>query len=578
MTTSPIVSFGSNELTIRDDTSFSLFAGVLQSFSDFDDISQGTSVTKPYATYEPDYWLLDGNYKFMPATNIHVGIMGNTLSTSPNGDFAALIDITIDFSVVHSTSGLSFLFSYSGDWMDTITVAFYNNSFALIRSDVYNPTGTTFSTNQAISNFRRIHILLNSTNKVSRYPRISRIDFDTLTRFTGADIKAARVVEEINPLSVELPINTLELTLFSSVGAFSIVNPTGVYASLQYKEPLDVHEDMNGEMIYIGRFYLDKWESLSENEATFEASDAIGLLDKPIFYGGWWFGSYVPSSILSEDLIEKIMGVAGISYELDASLEGIQVTGLMHVQTCREALQMVAFDIGAYITCARSNVVQIRPLELASGLTVYDYNLTSAEKGIASPLTLKPLITGVEISEYSYIENPVSDIEFFNQSLAVGDHLIIPNFIVVDLLIDGSTATFTFDADYSNTPIFVAVVTGVGTVILTATSELKETAKVKGIYNLSLPANTPPNILTIDSATLIMAADSTTITQRVYDYYQQRYLQKTKLFASFISPGDSVLVNVQSSRQLKGIVEKMSTDLAGGYISDVEITGVIVPL
>lgn len=576
--TSCIVSFGSNALAIGADASIAEINGDLQPFADLDALELGTVAAKPYATYEPNYWLLDGNFKFTPDANARGGWVSTVMSGSTGGfDIASpFAELQIDFDDVHSTDGIYLTFSNTGDYADTVRIVFYNAALATILDATYNPTGETFFTNQAIADFKRILISIRSTNRAQRYARLMQIDFDTVTEFSGADIKAARVVEEINPLSLELPINTLELDLFSTDGDFSIVAPAGFYASLQYKEPLDIHEEINGSVIYIGRFYLDAWESLSENEARFEASDAMGLMDGSTYYGIFRIGPHSPDYILSEDLIDEIMGVAGIGYEIDPSLEGVEVTGLIRVSTCREALQQVMISLGAYATCSRSNVVQIKPFELAADLAVYDHALTSAEKGIVSPITLRPLITGVELSEHNFAYRAIPDTEIFNETLAVGTHIITPDIVAIDLDITGSTATWAWDFDYSYTPVLVAVVTVAGIVKVTAQSELADISKVIGEYNLSLPAGTPSNIIKIEDATLVSVSIVNTVAQRVYDYFAQRYLQKTKLFGSLLAPGDSVLVDVQSSRQLKGIVERMETDLSGGYVSNVEIVGVVI--
>jgi hypothetical protein len=65
------------------------------------------------------------------------------------------------------------------------------------------------------------------------------------------------------------------------------------------------------------------------------------------------------------------------------------------------------------------------------------------------------------------------------------------------------------------------------------------------------------------------------IVASLYSYFNQRYIQQTKLFASLIAPGDSVLIDTQSSKQIKGIAEKITTDLTGGFISNLEIVGVV---
>lgn len=573
--TSCAITFGRNAIAIKDDI-VSITATDIQSFSDLDDLGMVVAFNqKPYATYEQDYWLLDGNYKFMPTTP-HVGYMSASL-TDENGDVVGSPPtLTIIFNSVHSTDNLILRFAqYTNDYASGITVAYYNSVDALIRTDNYSPMSTYFATGQAVANFKKIIITFTATVNLYRYFRLTGIDFDEAVLFSGTEVKAANVVEEINPLSTEISINTLDLTLFSADGDFSIVAPSGFYANLQFKEPLDVYEQINDDVIYIGRFYLDTWESRTENEATFEASDAIGLLDKPIFYGGFFVEFEAGDPISMEDLIERIMSITGLDYTLDPSLAAVELEGVLNVSSCREALQQVAFAAGAYITCARSNAIRILPIELASGLVAYDHTLTQTEKGIASPLTLKPLVTGVEISEHSFLSRDIPDTEFFNQTLAVGTHFIIPTFFPYDLDTTGTTATFTFDADYNNTPIFVAVVTVTGVLKLVAVTELGDTLKVISEYNGSLPVGTPQNVLVINDATLVTPANSAAVVSRVYDYHQQRYLQKTKLFASLVAPGDSVLINTQSGEQIKGIIEKINTDLARGYVSNVEIVGVI---
>lgn len=583
-TTSPLIEFGSNALSIRDDATFSLYAGALQSFSSLNDLKNDTVATKPYATFEPDYWLLDGNYKFAPATNAQAGLIGSALSDSPNGNFGTVIDVQIDFSVIHSTTGgLSFIFSqYTGDWLDSLTIKYYNNSYTLIREDTYTPSGVAFSTNQAVSNFRRIHITLNSTNKAYRFPRISRLDFDTITRFTGVEIKEARIVEQINPLSVELPSNTLAFTLHSDVAAFNIINPTGVYASLQYKQPLDVYEDINHSMVYMGRFYLDTWESLSKSEAQFKAFDAIGLLDTIPFDGMFGIHTIATSGGIT-GAIDDLFTFIDISYELDASFGGnIYTREWINKCSCREALQQIAIDIGAFVTCARSNKIKILPFELASGLIAYDHTLTNASKGMESPVTLRPLVTGVEITSHRYSANDETGYQsLFKGTLAAGNHRFYFGYDVPvwdTFVLSGATNTSSGEWRGTYIDINVAIA---GTVEITGT-KYKDFQKVYGVYNGSLPANTQSNIVQITNATLLTSfvqsgyLHASDAAQRIYNYYQQRYLQKTKLFASLIVPGDSVLIDSQGGR-IGGIVEKMTTDLARGFVSDVEIVGVVVP-
>jgi len=596
MTTSPIIIFDvANALTIKADAMFS--CPDLQSFSDLDDLYLGVPVVNPYATYESDFWLLDGSMKFMPALP-HVGLMSASMSDSGDS-FSFAPVLTITFGSVHSTDGLIFHFSqYTNDYASYLTVNFYDASNVLITSDDYNPTGSTFSTELTVSNFKKIIISFNETNKPYRYVRLTGIDFDALTSFSGTDIKEAQVVEQINPLAIELPINTLDVTLFSVDGDFSIVDPAGVYANFQYKEPLDVYENIDNEIIYIGRFYLDTWKSTSANLATFKAIDAVGLLDGLQYVGGFWTSNDgAPFDVAVEDLLANLFSNTNVDYDLDAALTGTMIEGSLPVGSIREALQQIAFAIGAYVTCARSNIIQIKPTVLASDLVVFDYTLTAADKGMESPVKLRPLITGIELKTHIYkVKYRNADtgdpVQFLSRAFVAGDHSIIFDELQYNLYITGGTiedpvvgdvpAVFsvnpgkTFLNGYVN---YIGInVASPGTVTLESEGTLEDNSTITAVYDGGLGADVPLNILSINDATLVHVDNAGTIAQLVFDYYAQRYLLETTLYAPASQVGDSVLVATQGGRQIAGIIESMSSDLAGGFRAKTKIIGVVVPL
>lgn len=576
-TTSCIISFGSNAIAIKEDGTFTTTS--LNAIGNLDDLQNNTTALKPFATYEPDFWLLDGNYKFTPATNIHAGYISAAMSPSnPASDFTVAPKIEINFSELHSTEEITLKFSeLTGDWSDRIYIGFFNGG-STISAAFYTPTSAEFVLPISASNFNKIEIFFYSQNKAYRYARLSEIQFDEFVKFSGSDIKAASLVEQISPLSTELPINTIDFTLYSNAGDFNIAAPSGLYANLQDKEPIDVHESINGEIVYIGRFYLDSWESISDKLALFRASDAMAILESISFLGG----RYKSPTVYSEDLIAEIFENTGIDYDFDASLNGIVVNGLIpYLTNCREALQQTLFYIGAYATCARSNLVRILPMPTIGS---NDYELTSANKSINSPLTLRKMVTGVEVKQLSWNVNKVSQAELYNESLTNGTYVIPLADNILDAVsgFDAHTGTGTYSVTLNRGFYCEVTVTSPGTVILKRYSSYNPIGSIVGVYNPSLPAAAKENIIVINDALLInanppaSAISASTIAQRVYDYYQRRYVQKTKLFASLMQVGNCVLVNLTSPSQMIGIVEKMTTDLAGGFVSNVEIVGELV--
>jgi hypothetical protein len=83
------------------------------------------------------------------------------------------------------------------------------------------------------------------------------------------------------------------------------------------------------------------------------------------------------------------------------------------------------------------------------------------------------------------------------------------------------------------------------------------------------------NIVKID-CTLANDDNVDEIAQRVYDYFQMRYLKNVKLYAANIAPGDSVLVDTLYDSQIGGVFEKITFDLSRGFTSKVEIRGDII--
>jgi hypothetical protein len=291
----------------------------------------------------------------------------------------------------------------------------------------------------------------------------------------------------------------------------------------------------------------------------------IGVLDTIPYMGGIWLTATTVGA-----LILAMFDAISTPYDLDPELDSVEIKGWIPVCSYREALQQIAFAAGAYVTCSRSGIVRIYKTVLASELSSYDVAITKADKGSEQSLTLKTLVTGVEITAHNYVSNSTSA-ELYNGTLAAGVHTITFNAPIHNLSITGGTIT-TSAANYAILNVAVG-----GTVVLTGQG-YTDTAQVHGVYNGTLDSTVKPNILSVTDATLVNRDNMTAVAQRVYDYYQQRYTQKVKLYKSTAQVGYSAIVDTLYNRQMAGIVEKMAVDLTGGYVMQAEITGGVVPL
>lgn len=709
--TFPIIRFGEKESDYKKSGAvITILHGGQQTGTALDDISNNVLDLLPYATFEPNFWLLNGNYKFKPLSTIHVGWMSTAMSGSDGVFSGSVPSLRIVLNAACSISEFAFHFSeLSGDYANDITVRLYDSSNTLISTNDYAPTSTVFVISGAITDLKKIEIDINATNNPYRYARVTAIDLGEIVTFTGAEIRAAKLSEKINPISVELPINALDFSLYSASGDFSIVEPAGIFEKLQNGASVDVYESVDSIKTHMGRFYIEKWESESENVATFNALDLIGKLDTE-------FRDMLVQYILNGELsIYFLMNYAinqalGTDFprEIPTELGSINAFGWLEGGiSYREYLTRLAFVGGAYITCSRSRGIQIKMMEspnniietkvdeldpsitwvgswddflppaaylgtlramLTSGtypdsyftftftgigfilgialaatghhdfarfyvsidgaepikveyaaelpavytewkssqlskgshtvvvygwcfgdeadgnaavafdyittldsvvLEEYDYTLTRAEKGIRSPVEQRPLVTGVEVTAHNYIYDGLGLVKIYQADLPIGTHFITFDKPYYDYSVTGGAA-----GDNGTDWINVTVITA-GTVTIQAKAYL-DSKTVYSVYNQSLPAGTPENIIRITDVSLVTPSNGEEIATRIYNYYQQRFIQKTKLFASPVAVGDSVLIDTQSSKQIAGFVEKMTTDLSGGMVENIEITGIVI--
>jgi hypothetical protein len=562
--TSCTISFGRNAIAIRDDATFA--CSDIEGFVDLTDLEIGR-FAEGYATYEPNFWLLDGNYKFRPVADPHVGLMSLSMSDA-SGVFAVPPLLTITFGDEHSTDGISLRFSeFTGDWATDIDVTFYDASDVEIDSYNYTPTDATFSTGQAVADFKKIEIEFNETNKAYRHLRLSSIAFDTLTEFTGAQIKSARVVEQVSPLSLELPVNTLDFTLHSSEGDFSIVDPSGDYENLQDREPMDVHARLGAATIYMGRYYLDDWKNPTDNEAVFKCVDIIGVLDGIPYLGGLWQPG---EGYNFSDAVDAILAPLGVPYVISGNITDNEVNGWIPRGSVREALQLLTFTKNGMIVCARRNYIDFQFLQLIDVGSSYDYAITAAEKGAKQSLTLKPLVTGVEVTSREWFTDPVSK-ELYNAEFEAGDTQIL-----FDNPVDDTTLSLSDGTLVEVGRNYAIVNRGTAGNITIDGQEFIANKKIGSEYNV-VDSSVKSNIISFEDVTTIWyQAFADSRANRLLDYFNARYFQEMRLYAPLVEIGQRVLVDTIRGAQVRLIVEKMTIDLAGGFICDVEAAGVVV--
>jgi len=287
MNTSTRVEFGLYDVTARSDS-----APVTEDAKDFCNLSKDLLLESvpnqnKYGTLETRQWLMDGSFLFFPETpRQYFWGFWSTEQSNGNGAFANPPVLNIRFDKNHSSSGLTLHFySPTDDWASKVKIQWYDANDGLLAVTMFTPDAVDYYCAHKVENYRRIQLMFLETNKPGRYLKLAGIDYGVYLHFSGEEIIKAHVLEECDPLSAEVSINTLNLTLFNQEGRFSILNPEGYFDVLQHRQKLTVWEDVRRSAhdtsttsYCMGTFYLDDWSNEDDTLADFTAIDTIGLL------------------------------------------------------------------------------------------------------------------------------------------------------------------------------------------------------------------------------------------------------------------------------------------------------------
>ena len=303
--------------------------------------------------------------------------------------------------------------------------------------------------------------------------------------FRDRDIIEAKVTYEINPLSMELPASTAEVSIYTTNSDFNPFSDAIYFQSLKINTPADLVEYVNGTEVFIGRFYINEWNNPSIGVIKFYLHDAIGSMDSIIFDGLFYEQPTNISTIVSILNLQAPCDIVVDSAISDVELKGYIPNGV----SLRAALQQVCFAAGAYAKTQGTNQILIKPARFADsgavvipayygnlsaiaypsrayptrayptraypiyGVVIYtpsiydDINvrysdiivddvITDLEKLDKQELTILPIVTGIELTAHGYIKS--DEIEIISDSfLSAGDYKIVYNKPYGDVFVDG---------------------------------------------------------------------------------------------------------------------------------------------
>ena len=510
-------------------------SGSSQSFSDFQSVIDGTSDV-PWATLESNSWILDGSRKLLAEVPEEMGWWSQNTSES-DGSFKTPPSIEISFDAPYSATALSFAFWPSiGHWCSKMHVSWYNGK--TLRADVIvTPDGPQWLLEYVVESFDKIVVEILKTNKPKQFAKIQQIQIGRVVTFGRNELVSVRLLNEVDLSLCELPVDTLRIEIHNQS---SLLIP-------QENQKMELYRD---DKLMATQYVKDSSRE-TKSYYTFSCQSAVGLLDSE-FLGGIYTGA--PVKLLLDD----IMG--GHKYILDDTFISEKVNGYLPICTKREALQQIAFALGAMVTTQGSDAIRLTPVPSQMTGSFSEDDIFAGAK-----VRNAPRLSQVVLASHSYTPGPTEEVLINAEQISGEDVLITFNAphcyydITGGKLTDSGANWVTITAD--------------GEVSLTARPYLHTTTR----HTRENPAATAAergNVLTVEKATLIHSGNVQAALDRLYAAKMMRQTLSHEAVISGHQAGQIVSSVNPWGTYTQGYIKSMESTLTqSGHTAQVEILG-----
>ena len=383
---------------------------------------------RSYATFEPGRWKTDGTLRIADAKGgalLSEGYVSEAVSGA-DGRFSTVPVLLLTFAQPVSVPALTFRFDQmAGEWCSELQITAWKGETQLAQQ-VALPNAVEYQALLRLDRFDRLAVAFTQTSQPYRRARLTRLVFGMEIVFDAAKLNEATQVMEVDPIGRRLPTGSFSFSAINinkitddTHGMYDPDNPNGIWKYFEQRNPITVKYgqqltsgmkwgDLNDlhwadmvksgwleiyqggfvEWLPGGRFYLTGQPTTDGLYATFEATDAIGILDGT-YYKGTWDGKahslYELAQAVLEDANLPRQYKEQQPWKLWDGLKQIYTTAPMPEKKHRECLQLIAHAGCCVLYADRDGMIRIEPdqsqqTEVEIGLSSILENAPKVEK------------------------------------------------------------------------------------------------------------------------------------------------------------------------------------------------------
>lgn len=344
-------------------------------FSKISLLKQDAENVVKYGTLEKNQFLLDGTFEIMPNNKSGCALWSNSISGG-DGVFDTPLTLNVSFSDYYSSSGISLYFT--DYYCNKVNIKWYQNETVLADED-FEPNSINYFCSRTVENYNAVSITFISTEKPYLRAKLSRIEFGIIKEFNVEELTNLSVIEEINPTSAEIMINTMDFSF----------NSEDVAYVFELQQPLKLY--FNEE--FLGTFFVDSSKRISKNKYDVKTVDYVGILENKNFMGD----VYKEEPIMN--VINSIFEGTNIPYTVDAKLQEKTISGHIPICTARDALVYICFAYGCKVTTSKFDGILI---SFFSNSKKRDIGADEIFQGAS--FEEKGFVTSVSLAEHNFVE------------------------------------------------------------------------------------------------------------------------------------------------------------------------------
>lgn len=485
--------------------------------------------------------LLDESLAVSPDDTSGLFALVSNVISGDDGSFSTPVVLTLTAPGQYTSQGITLYFDRTMNrYATAVNIKWYRDSTLLADVD-FTPDSAEYFCEYKVENYNKLIITFSAMNMPQNRLYVTGIQYGTVRIFQNSDIQDFTLLQEVDPLSETISINTMD---------FSLKQSNSIDFIFQEKQTMYTYFDDE----LVSTTFVTSHNRNSADSYSIKTEDYISLLEDTPFMGGIYSAKSVPT------LIGEMLDPLDIPYEIETELQSQTVTGYIPAGTCRTALTQVAFAIGAVVDTSYSKLIKIYSLSDDISAVLDNTNTFTGQT-----TRTRDKLTELHLTAYSYVAttNTYTAYNAADSGTGTAIKVTFPEPLHSLSITNGSITES--GANY-------AIITANSGCVLTG-KRYDKTQSVTVVRNPLVLAGDKENIKELTDYTLVNRKNAEALANKCFAYYSARQQISERIIAGDIHVGDKVTQKYDYMDDISGRIISMKYPVSGtAKVAEVTIT------